>query len=524
MKKWTSGILAVTMVTFLLWAGFVPAAGEAAPQLSGNVPTDSYVYDHLEKLDGLGLLKPMLTGSKPCSRLQVAGWVLEMESALGKQKNPSWLGKALLADLRKEFAAELKRLADGSPAVEPAVREWKAGLSYYNGDAAGYSRGRGTYQPLNPHSQGLRYDQGMNAYGTLLWEGSLGPDAWISLTPRVAWGEDSGAGARLHSGYVKLRSGNTEFFAGKDTLSWGQGRMGSNLLLSDNATPLTRFQASNIEPLHYRGLLKHLGAIQTKVFFALLGKREYWDGSTWRDHDNPGLYGIRFDFQPAPDFTIGAGYTSMFGGRGIDMSFSDYWRMIIGKTNKAPGFDFANGISGFDFRWRFPQLSGMQLYGGWYTEDNTSFDEIGKKLNVKAHIGGIYIPRLTPSGDWDLTLEAAGTGKSWYVHGTYLGGHTYDGQILGDPMGGDAKRYSVRLNHYLDSRTQVGLTLERTVQGVSRPVSQRVDAYALSLRHRLSNDLLMEFTGGLASRDNAGFLAGASRKNKFVGWSISRRF
>ena len=53
---------------------------------------------------------------------------------------------------------------------------------------------------------------------------------------------------------------------------------------------------------------------------------------------------------------------------------------------------------------------------------------------------------------------------------------------------------------------------------------QRTNALALSLRHRLSNDLLMEFTGGLASRDNADFVSGASKKNKFVGWSISQRF
>ncbi len=513
------------LLALVLLAGSMGSMVQAAPMLSGNVPTDSYVYDHLEKLDGLGLLKPMLTGSKPYSRLQVAGWVLEMEAALGKQKNPSWLGKALLKDLRQEFAAELARLASGQAAVAPKLREWKAGMVYTNGDASGYPNApRASYQPLNSHSQGIRYDRGMNAYGSLLWEGSLGPDAWVSLTPRVAWGQDSGAGARLHSGYVKLRSGNTEFFVGKDPLSWGQGRMGSNLLLSDNATPLTRFQISNIESLRYRGLLKHLGAIQTKVFFALLGDREYWIGSTQYDHNKPGLYGIRFDFQPAPDFTIGAGYTSMFGGRGINMGFYEFWHMLLGKTNKEGGYDYANGLSGIDFRWRFPKLNGMQLYGGWYTEDNTSFDEIGKKLWIKGHIGGIYIPRLTPAGDWDLTLEAAGTGHVWYMHNAYSGGHTYDGQILGDPMGGDANRYSLRLNHYLDTRTQIGLTLERVVQGASRPVSQRVDSLALSLRHRLTSDLLVEFTGGLASRDNADFVAGATKKNKFVSCAISQRF
>ena len=508
------------LLALVLLAGSMGSMVQAAPMLSGNVPTDSYVYDHLEKLDGLGLLKPMLTGSKPYSRLQVAGWVLEMEAALGKQKNPSWLGKALLADLRKEFAAELARLASGQTAVEPKLREWKAGMVYSNGDASGYPNAqRASYQPLNRHSQGIRYDRGMNAYGSLLWEGSLGPDAWVSLTPRVAWGQDSGAGARLHSGYVKLRSGNMEFFVGKDSLSWGQGSQ-SNLLLSDNATPLTRVQISNIEPVHYRGLLKALGTINAKVFLSVLGDREYWNGSQWVDHNKPNYYGMRLDFQPASNFTLGLGYTSMFGGRGVEMSLQRYFEVMIGETTFA-NHDFGNGMGGIDFRWRIPKWGGLQLYGGWYGEDHYRYEK-NHDIGV---IAGIYIPRLSPSGDWDLNFELATTGSVWYTHGSlYVGGHTYDGQILGDPMGGNANRYSMRLNHYLNSRTQVGLTLERLVQGATLPVSQRVDALALSVRHRLTNDLLMEFSGGLASRDNAGFVSGATRKNKFVSCAISQRF
>lgn len=509
----------VSLLSFWLWAWPLPVTAQAMPMLSGNVPIGSYVYDYLEKLDGLGLLKPMLMGGKPYSRLQVAGWVLEMEAALRQQKNPSWLGKALLADLRKEFAPELARLASGQAFMPPKLREWRFGLAYYNGTPSGYPSGRGTYQPLNRHSQGLRYDQGMNAFGTLLWEGTLGSDAWVSLTPRVAWGEAGGVGARLHSGYVKLRSGNTEFFVGKDPLSWGQGRMGSNLLLSDNATPLTRFQISNIEPLHYRGLLKALGTINAKVFLSVLGDREYWTGSRWADHNNPNLYGMRLDFQPASNFTFGFGYTNMFGGRGVDMTLARYLSILYGETtfNKS---DFGNGQGGIDFRWRLPRWGGIQLYGGVYGEDHYNY-ETGHDLGS---IAGVYFPRLSPSGDWDLNVEVASANQAWYVHHLYTGGHIYDGQILGDPMGGDANRYSLRLNHYLNARTQVGLTLERVVQGASRPVSQRVDSFSLSVRHRLTNDLLVEFTGGLANRDNADFVSGTSRKNKFVSCAISQRF
>lgn len=530
MKKCSVG-LCWLVILFLFFAVPVGTVA-AAPMLSGNVPLDSFVYDHLAKLDGLGLLRSMAPGARPFTRLQVAGWVLEMDAALAKQAKPSWLAKALVADLRKEFASELSRLATGNRLEKPGVREWKFGLAYYNGAAAGYythpdgSGIRGSWQPLNKNGQGYRWDQGLNAYGSLRWEGSMGPDAYISLTPRVAWGEHNGAGASLQSGYVKLRSGNTEFLVGKDAMSWGPGRMG-NFLLTDNATPLTRIQIATIEPVRYRGLLRHLGAIQARVFLSKLGDREYWDGKDWRDHNKPGFYGMRLDFQTAPDFAWGVGYTSMFGGRGIPISFTDYLSMIVGQTNVWKGQDKWNGQAGLDFRWRFPKAGGMQLYGGLYLEDSTSaISEMfgGKRSHILATMAGVYFPRLSASGNWDLNLEVAGAGRSWYIHPLYPGGHTYGGQLLGDPMGGDANRYSMRLNHYLNARTQVGLTLERLVQGASRPVSQRVSSIGLTLRHRLADNLLMEVTGGWASMNNADFISGANRKFKFASMQLTHRF
>ena len=96
--------------------------------------------------------------------------------------------------------------------------------------------------------------------------------------------------------------------------------------------------------------------------------------------------------------------------------------------------------------------------------------------------------------------------------------------MIGDAMGGNANRYSMKLNHYLDSRTQIGVLLERVVQGATRPVSQRTNSVALTMRHRLSDDLLMEVTGGWASMDNAEFTSGLSRKYKFANMQLTHRF
>ena len=515
--KWWMGRILIGCLLLSSLAG----VASSSPALSGNVPMGSYVYEYLDKLDGMGLLAAMPPGARPYSRLQVAGWLLEMEQNLMKQKQPSGLAKAMLQDLRRELAPEIARLSAGRGVPEPRVREWTFGMTSYDGDSTGYPAGRGTWQPLNRNGQGYRWNQGLNAYGSFVWEGAMGPDAWISLTPRFDWGEKDGANATLQSGYVKLRSGNTEFLLGKDAMAWGQGRMG-NLILSDNATPLTRLQASNIEPLHYKGLLKHLGAINTKLFVSVLEERKKWDSA---DVDQPGLLGVRADFQPSPDFSFGIGYVSMFGGKGIYMGLDDYLKLLTGRTNVWNGQDKWNGIAGLDFRWRFPSLGGAQLYGELYSEDNVIFgDWKADNSRMLGWIGGLYIPRLSPSGNWDLNLEFAGTGNAWYVHGLYTGGYTYGGQLLGDPMGGDAHRYSAKLTHYLDARTQIGFRFDRVNQGISRAVQQRTKAFALSRRHRLADNLLLELAGGLMSRDNADFVSGAGKRNKFVAWSLSQRF
>ena len=96
-KQGKTGWVCLLLTAFLL--GLTPCALQASPALSGNVPMGSYVYEYLDKLEGMGLLSAMPPGARPYSRLQVAGWVVEMEQALGKQQQPSGLAKAM--DLRQ---------------------------------------------------------------------------------------------------------------------------------------------------------------------------------------------------------------------------------------------------------------------------------------------------------------------------------------------------------------------------------------------------------------------------------------
>ena len=79
-KQVTAGWVCLLLTAILL--GLTPGVLQASPALSGNVPMGSYVYEYLDKLEGLGLLSAMPPGARPYSRLQVAGWVVEMEQAM----------------------------------------------------------------------------------------------------------------------------------------------------------------------------------------------------------------------------------------------------------------------------------------------------------------------------------------------------------------------------------------------------------------------------------------------------------
>ena len=65
----------------------------------------------------------------------------------------------------------------------------------------------------------------------------------------------------------------------------------------------------------------------------------------------------------------------------------------------------------------------------------------------------MYLPQLTRDGSWDLVAEMAHTNQDWYVHGTYQDGWTHSGDMLGDWMGNDARKYYARVNHYFRGRT-----------------------------------------------------------------------
>ena len=207
-----------------------------------------------------------------------------------------------------------------------------------------------------------------------------------------------------------------------------------------------------------------------------------------KDFDDAGLIGLRLDVTPSSHFTFGASRVSMLGGKGNGLSASDWGNWLTGKN--ADTDDKWNDIGGFDFRLRYGDF---QVYGEAMGED-----QAGGLPSKWAYRMGLYLPKISSDGSWDLTLEAAKTTDVWYTHWTYQQGWTYSGDIMGDDMGNDARKYYARVNHYLSGERSMGLYYLRTERERNRSVSPTVNEIGITGRQRLSGNRYLTGTLGYA--------------------------
>jgi hypothetical protein len=493
-----------------------PQLPSAQHQLSANVPLNSYVYDYLEKLDGLGYLQDMRIGAKPYTRMQVAKWVQQMTDAMSVRPDVPPYAWAMLSQLQQTFSQELATLKGNSPQNGIAVKEWTIGETYYTGDSLSHQGSTSTYQPLNINQNGYRYAPHANEVFSLLLEGNVNNHLVVSATPRFSYDNLNEANSDLESGYIKTKVNNVEIQLGKDPMWWGQGSRGS-LLLTNNATPQTAFKLSNIDPLKPGGFFKFLGPLNVNVFYSILEN----DRS---DVKYPSFVGFRTDFTPTANFTFGGARTSILGGQGHMLNSGDFWQFLTGHNADTVNADKWNSIAGGDFRWRVPKWNGLQLYGELYGEDQAHALTIIPMPSEVAGLVGAYIPRLSTNGNWDAHLEWAHTTKSWYTHSLYRNGYTYKGDIMGDAMGNNANRYYAKLTYFSLDGSQFTLNLERVAQQSTEVSPQTIDSIWLSMRTKIEKDMYMNASFGVADIRNVDYTGGNKARNYIISMILTKEY
>lgn len=492
MKTYIKNVSMGVLLGFSLCYGNVTYAAEQVHEsevVSTNVPLDNYTYDYLDKLDGMGYITDMRIGMKPYTRVEVAKWVLEAEQNV--KEKPSYI-QGMIKQLKVEYADEIKFLDGQAVDSELKLKEWNFGISYYDGDSVANTASKSFYQPLNINNNGYKFADGFNMETSVRVEKSLDHHIVFSLEPTFRYDKEDNGSALLKSGYVKTKFNNVEVSIGKDALWWGQGKRGT-LALSNNAKPMTYLKFSNIEPMHW-SWFKGLGDIYSSVFYSEIDDMRKFDGTTI---DNPGFIGARMDFVPNDRFTFGISRTSITD----KLNSHDIKDFIMGENAADQEVDKWNSIAGIDFRWRIPHKSQTQIYGELYGEDQSH--ELGfiPFPSKKGYTFGIYLPKLSEDGKWEANLEYGQTSNVWYNHWVFTDGYVNGGNIIGDAMGNNAKRYYLGLTRFIDEKNQVSIHAERLDSDEVNLGKHNVDSIWISGKSKLEENLFLEYLGGVSKID-----------------------
>jgi hypothetical protein len=313
----------------------------------------------------------------------------------------------MLAELQKEFRNELAVLDGGTAAYNFTLKEWSAGFAKYDGDILSQKQTKSSYQPFAINSDGYRLSDDDSFTAAIRFEGKAAPSLVVSLTARGD--SDLDDHLTFPSAYVKTHISNLEIQLGKDSFLWGQGSHGS-LLLTNNSRAKNTIRLSTVKPLETGGIFKFLNDVSIAGFYSEL--EEHRD----RDQKQPGFSGLRFDFVPSNSFTFGIARTDIVRG----LHGGDLGDFLIGKNADNTVDEKWNSIAGLDFRWRLKVLGGAQVYGEMYGEDQAG--SLVPLPSKNAYLLGVYLPRLSYSGDWDTQLEWADTNDVWYSHWKFADG------------------------------------------------------------------------------------------------------
>jgi hypothetical protein len=219
MKKFLmASIIAGVMAAF-------SSVAMASPLVTTNVPLDSRYYGYINKLEGMGYIKDMPTGTKPYSRLDMAKWIMEAQQVAADKPMPGYL-KTYYEEMRAELAEEIAYLQGDSKGYGSNIklRAVEARLAYADMQQNSYRYRKGvnaSWQPLNRNNNGYRYGDGINIIGTAEISGSLNKDLALNLTPRFSYDKDQHGDASIEAGYVKTHLGVWGIELGKQAVQWG---------------------------------------------------------------------------------------------------------------------------------------------------------------------------------------------------------------------------------------------------------------------------------------------------------------
>ena len=475
-----------------------------------DVPLDSWVYRALDRLQASGLVESGSLSSRPISRREAARLTVEARRRTAERGEKRYDGA--IRRLEQEFSAEIRDMDNHTRTsyLRPLDEVRAEGLFRDDASDPYNDRGRESRDGLNTRMSASSRAEWGPFSGYLRWEGQHLPQDGA---------EPEDASGRVDEGYGRISLGNWNLTAGREALWWGPGRHGS-LLLSDNARPFDLLRFGNDQPVLLPWLMERLGPIRVETFLTRLeGDRE--------GPEHPYLAGMRMTIMPLPYLELGASRVAMFGGSGRPVDWQTGRDIMTGRGENEPAGP-GDQLASLDCRLTVPwSAQPFQLYGELGGEDMAGFF-----FSRQAYLAGVYLPRLGPASLLDLRVEFADTDysrregypRTWYTHGTYTEGYTYDDRFIGHHAGTDAQDLYAEVGVYVRDDLRLWVAADRERRELSLEHPEMATEYSLGAEWTPWERLTVSLAFTREETNNFEFVSGQDRTGNRIFAGVTWRF
>ena len=437
-------VLMTAWVFALALAGVLhPRTAAAADLFLADEPE---VYAAIDKLAASGYLPGLLLNTRPYTMAAV-------RAATGEASRSAWL---------EGIDAELIRWLSLYAAPTESARLTVAG---------GHADSR--FTPWN--HEGIPVPAGWSGQAYFFAREEKAPFFSGQLRAASFFGEGGDDGNRLLDASLSAGYPWLTVQAGKISAWYGPGRRGA-LLFTNNAQPYPGVRIHNPVPIRPTGRLAFLGSFQYDFFAARMEKKPL--------HSHSILTGTRLALQPRPWIELGLSRVLHYGGDDRDNGISEFFDTYLGDNEPS---DRSNTLGGWDVTLTLPFPSQpVQIYMERGAEDSSHWGRIFFPWDDRfANLYGLYLPRILSLDRLDLRAEYADTwsgenkGDNWYGHSAYP--HTYRGDILGHPMGGSARNWSVQSRYWFLPTAWGTLSWERVLRDGGPSAGERRTLWSAGL-------------------------------------------
>jgi hypothetical protein len=454
-------------VTLFAIVAVLPLA-RAFAQATVTVPADDPVYRDIDRLSGNGLVNSYIVGQRGLSRREIAR-LIDDASRTSARRGATAGDGAVIARLAREYALELRQLHGDTTAHAPrlSLAEARAEVlqldspkrAIPNDDTGDIDA---DVNPLLNGRLGRSYGNGTNVAAEVEARWQPGRAFVVRARPRglvEAGGGDPRAIGSLQALSATLLLKNVVVELGRQPFVWGQGMEGG-LLGSTSGRPLDMVRIANDTPFYAPSFFRHLGPLRGTLVVVDLGPNQHFPHST--------LIAYKLSGNPfTPRFELSASVLAEQGGRGAPagtvLDHIEDLIPVLKYTLPDNPAQFSNKIAGWEYRYRVPEWSGLQLYAEHQFEDmdprrwRSTFWEDG------GHIAGFSLAHLGPLANWSTATEYHHTGIRYYKHGVFKSGVTFNRTVIGDPLGPQSDAGYLRLAWDAGGRSafRVDAALER---------------------------------------------------------------